>query len=143
MKKNVRICALLICVASLLASAAGDDNLTLLINQGWGSGQSFLSLTKGEQASTAAGIVSGLFMSPLMGAPERGSEIVALSECTKGMTTGQLAAIVEKYLRDHPANWNAAIAISMVVSLQGVCPKFDEAVRNSPTGPEAIKALKP
>lgn len=125
----------MLALAAVLIAADDEDKYTVLINQGWASGQGFLSLTKTQQAAMAAGIVSGLFMSPMMGAPERGREIVALSECTLGMTSVQLAAVLEKYLRDHPEIWNQAVAISAVLSFQSVCPSFDAARK----GPSPIR----
>jgi hypothetical protein len=125
--KTVVVCVLSACVATGLL-AAEQEASTLLINQGWGSGQTFLSLAESVRAGIASGIVSGLFLSPLMGAPERGPEILALAECTRDMTPKQLGAIVEKYLRDHPEKWHDAIAVSTVFSLRAVCPRLDDAM---------------
>lgn len=125
--------------AAMCAQLQTEEHFTLIINQGWQSGQDFLASSKGVQAATATGIVSGLFMSPLMGALERGPKITALSECTTGMTPIQLGAIVEKYLRDHPGRWNVAISISTVQAMQSACPAFDAAM----TGEAAPAPPKP
>lgn len=100
----------------------------LIFRQGWGNGEKFLAMSKAQQALLTAGIISGLFVSPLMGAPDHGPEIAALAGCTDNMSLAQAAAIVEKYLRDHPEHWNIGIAISTVFALRGACPDLDAAM---------------
>ena len=128
--KTVVISVLAACVLMGQTPAPDDEKFTLLIRQGRGTGEKYLSLTKSDQAFSVTGILSGLFMSPLMGAPEQGPEITTLAECTDQMTGTQLAAVVEKYVRDHPEKWNLPIAILFIHSLQSVCPSFNSAMRH-------------
>jgi hypothetical protein len=124
--KTIVACVLLARGASGLAAPDGSPPV-VLIDQGWVSGQYFLSLNEGQKTGLSAGIISGLLMSPLMGAPERGPEVVALSECTQGMSIGQLEAVIEKYLRDHPEVWNRPLGVSAVWAMRSVCPAFASA----------------
>ncbi len=119
------LCAFAFCA---VASLNADPNHIVLINQGWFDGKDFLDAGNSGRIALAAGVVSGLFMSPLMGGPERGREIVALSKCTTGMSTGQIGAIVEKYIRDRPETWHHALSILTVQAMAKACPEFDAAL---------------
>ena len=127
MKIKTAAAIVLLGCAAISVGAADKPEPIVLISQGWVTGQYFLSLNEGQKSGMAAGIISGLFMSPLMGGSERGDEIVALHECTHGMSIGQLSGVLEKYVRDHPERWNYPIAVLAVQSMRSVCPGFSAA----------------
>jgi hypothetical protein len=45
------------------------------------------------------------------------------SECLKGKPYGQAAAIVDKYMKDHPEEWHKPMAGIVLVAIVSTCTK--------------------
>jgi hypothetical protein len=89
---------------------------------GFLTGQEFLDMDKGNQAWLAMGLVDGVFLAPLFDAPDNGKTFNRIEVCVKDMSGVQIAAIIEKYLKDHPEFWNKQLNVMALNALVGVCP---------------------
>ncbi len=48
------------------------------------------------------GLLDGIYIAPYFGAPDNNKALVRIATCVEGMKASQVAAIIEKYVRDHP-----------------------------------------
>jgi len=104
------------------------------IHSGFYKGRDYRQLSDGEQRAYAAGIVDGMLLAPMLGAPAGDLRDVSpteqptttrsqwLSKCIVGMTNGQVAAIITKYLNDHPESWHQDAKASTFSALIESCP---------------------
>jgi hypothetical protein len=54
----------------------------------------------------AMGLLDGMYMSPAFGAPANNKVLLEIEMCVEGMKSSQVAAIIEKYVKDHPEKWD-------------------------------------
>ncbi len=66
------------------------------------------------------GFSNGIMASGILGAD--GSKVKLLYDCTNGMSAKQLAAILDKYLKEHPEGWHEQLTVHSFDALLGVCP---------------------
>ena len=99
-----------------------ESKKKILVPGGFGTGQNFLDMDKESQRSFAIGLVDGMLLAPLFDAPDHGKTFERIQACVKDMTEVQVAAIIEKYLRDHPEDWNHQLNVESLNALIGVCP---------------------
>jgi hypothetical protein len=52
------------------------------------------------------GLLDGMYMSPTFGAKATNNILLEIQTCVEGMKASQVAAIIEKYVKDHPEKWN-------------------------------------
>lgn len=87
----------------------------------------FFEMTGPARANYTAGFVEGIFAAVFLTkeGPYRVSPSLLptaqLLVCTRGMSPEQQAAIVEKYLKDHPEMWHRTLALSTWEAFAGVC----------------------
>lgn len=91
------------------------------INNGFGTGEDYLKMDTSEQRAYAMGVVNGMLLAPLFGAPK--SKMLRIENCLVGMTDSQVAAILAKYLRDNPGRWHETPHAPMLAALMENCPK--------------------
>lgn len=72
-----------------------------------------------ERSTYAMGLIHGMLMAPAFGAMEK--DVHWLYKCSEPMTDTQVAAILTKYLKDHPERWHKAAHFSMYEAMKGVC----------------------
>lgn len=102
--------ALIFCASLAAALAYGRQNEVppksrILIWDGFMKARNYLSLS--ERQNYAMGLVDGFLMAPAFGAPDdKNSTVGRLGRCIRGMDSSQVAAIIEKYVRDHPGKWD-------------------------------------
>ncbi len=84
--------------------AAADEAGTITVRSGFITGAGFLELSESEQSVYAMGVVDGLLLSPLFGAPDKGGAF-RLAECLVGLSGKQVAAMVKKFLDENPKRW--------------------------------------
>ena len=104
---------------SPILSSANDEGV--LIRSGFVSGQQYLALAEEKQSAYAMGVVDGILLAPIFGAPKK--RMLQLEDCLTGMSDTQVAAILTKYLRDHPARWHDSAHVLMYSALLDACPK--------------------
>lgn len=91
------------------------------IHNGFLTGEEFLNMSDSEKRAFSMGTINGMLLAPFLGAPkERMSRI---ESCVEGMTGLQVAAILEKYLRDNPSRWHETPHSPMWAALVDACPE--------------------
>ena len=83
------------------------------------TGNAFRRSPVSQRTGYAIGLVSGLSVAKFQGPEATG----ILVECLKGMTYGQLLAIIEKYIADNPAEWHHHMNQIANDALVGACTK--------------------
>jgi len=68
--------------------------------------ESYLHFSPNEQTIYAVGLVDGMFLAPVFDAPNKDKYLTAMRSCTKPMTGTQIAAIITKFAKEHPENWD-------------------------------------
>lgn len=79
----------------------------------------FLEMAEADRVTYMIGFMDGLYGSGFFGASD--AALVRLKSCTSGMNTKQFAAIVTKYVKDHPGNWHYPLPIEAVEALNASC----------------------
>ncbi len=75
-----------------------------MVPKGFLTGQAYLERSQNERTAYVMGVVDGFAFSPaLLGSSECAG---ALQRCLVGRNNVQLTAIVDKHIRDNPANWH-------------------------------------
>lgn len=76
----------------------------VMLAGGFLTAESFLEMSPDQQSAYAAGAVNGMLLARLFGAREE--QVRWLEGCVEGMSAAQVAAMLEKQLRDHPERWH-------------------------------------
>jgi hypothetical protein len=102
-----------------LANAASAQE-PVWVQDGFMTGEAYLSMDADSQANYAMGVIDGLILSPLVGAPP--SKIGWLQGCLANMSGTQVAAILKKQVQDHPESWHRPAHTQMYSALVSTCP---------------------
>ncbi len=101
---------------------ASDPDKGVLIHDGFGTAAVFLDqMSDAERRAYAIGVVNGMLVSPLLGAPKE--RLRALERCFENMTDKQVAALLLKHIREHPERWHYGLHIESWVALKDGCTK--------------------
>ena len=85
-------------------------------------GNGYLKLPEAAKGTYVMGVVDGLLGAPVFDAPRK--KTVWLEHCIVGMSSEQLAAIVDKYLRENPAQWNWAMNVLVYSAMSDACQAY-------------------
>ena len=118
MTKRFAFYLLFASVLILRPAASGQQNV-VEIHSGFLTGQEFRELPELRKRSYAAGIIDGMFLAPLFDAPK--TRLAWLENCVVGMTDEQMAAIISKYVADHPERWHERAHLLVYSALNGSC----------------------
>ena len=88
----------------LLSSASYGQAETVVIQNGWITGNEFLDWQEAQKSSYLMGLFDGIFISPFFDASQE--KLQLLENCTADMTNIQLVAILDLYLSRNPAEWH-------------------------------------
>jgi hypothetical protein len=66
----------------------------------------FLKFDEANQRAYAMGLLDGMYMAPAFGAPDNSKLLMKLTSCVEGMNSSQVAAIMGKYVQEHPERWD-------------------------------------
>jgi hypothetical protein len=102
------------------------------IHNGFLTGTNYRKLTQDQKRIYAAGIIDGMFLAPVFDAPKRiyfkpkemvpTTRVEWLEACVEGMSDEQVAAIISKWLTDHPARWHESANTSVYSAFFDSCP---------------------
>jgi hypothetical protein len=108
MKKKALFFLALIAASSLLYAHQKDAPAAkgVTIHNGFLKAQDYLSLSSENQRVYVMGLLDGWYMAPSFGGPENYKLLMETEKCVEGMRASQVAAIVEKHIREHPERWN-------------------------------------
>jgi hypothetical protein len=76
------------------------------IHNGFLKASQYLEFGKDNQSVYAMGLMDGMYMSPAFSAKASNKVLLEIETCVEGMHSTQVAAIIEKYVKDHPEKWN-------------------------------------
>lgn len=113
--KNSKILFLL----ALLYPAICNAEESVLIHKGFITGNTFRALDPTSKNVYATGLIDGILLAPLYGAPEKNLD--SFEACTIGMTGQQVVAIFEKYLRDNPDRWHQSMHVIGFSAMKHAC----------------------
>ncbi len=77
---------------------------TVTISPGFLKGKDYLDMGASEKRAYAMGAINGMTVAPMLGASEE--KVTWLRTCIVNMNDEQVAAIMTKYVRDHPSEWH-------------------------------------
>lgn len=100
-----------------LASAQDE----VYIKNGFVTGEAYLLLDATSQTRYASGLVDGLLIAPLMGAPA--SKMAWLQSCVVSMSDSQVAAMLSQELKSNPGSWHQSAHVPMYSALNKACPQ--------------------
>lgn len=101
-----------------LSSVVADE---VKIRTGFSTGQKYIQMTAAQKRYYAMGIVNGMLLAPLFGAPKE--NMAALEKCISEMTDTQVAAILTDYLNKNPGQWNETPHVPMYKAMTEACAK--------------------
>ncbi|HEX9757476.1 MAG TPA: hypothetical protein VGB26_06700 [Nitrospiria bacterium] len=110
---------MLLLLLLISASGAAYAEEGVYIHDGFLKGEQYLKLSETQQRGYAIGLVDGLFLSPLYGAPK--ARIAPFEKCVEGMSDTQVAAVLTKYLQDRPARWHESANAVFFGALKDAC----------------------
>ena len=99
---------------------AGVDE-PVLIHDGFITGQRFRELSELSRRSYAAGLVDGMLLAPFVGAPK--ARLQWFETCATGMTDGQVAATISKFVNENPARWHEQVHAQFYAAMRQACPQ--------------------
>jgi hypothetical protein len=100
----VVFCFLAFSVVHVKLRAAAQDSH--VIHNGFVKAEMFLKFDEPNRRAYAMGLMDGMYMAPDFGAPDNSKLLMKLTSCVEGMSSSQVAAIMEKYVREHPERWD-------------------------------------
>lgn len=112
-----QVLQVLVGLFSLTSAFAQDE--AVAIKNGFLTGQDYLESSELKQRAYVMGLVDGLFVSPILGAPKR--RLAPFERCIEGMTDTQVAAILLKFLRDNPGRWHQSAHVSFYTAMKENC----------------------
>jgi len=127
-----RIAAIILFLGASSAQQSEKDFLRYVPGGFLNAGQ-YSELSPVEQYGYAMGFVNGMMASGILGAD--GSNVETLHRCTKDMQAKQVAAIIGKYVKDHPEGWHETLAVHSFGALLSVCPDLRKLLLPSQTVP--------
>lgn len=116
--------SILVLFALLVSSGFSQQGIS--IKAGFLTAEEFTHMNDQSQRDYAMGVVDGMLLAPLFGAPRAwndGQKIGAFGDCITGMTDAQVAAIISKFVRDHPEHWNHSLNVVAFKAMTQACPQ--------------------
>jgi hypothetical protein len=94
------------------------------IKTGFLTAEEFTHMNGQSQHDYAIGVVDGMLLTPMFGAPrawDNGQKIGAFGDCITGMSSKQVVAIISKFVRDHPERWNDSMHLVAFTAMTRAC----------------------
>ena len=114
--------ALSLLIALLGASSSAQQSAVphpVVIHAGFFTGKQFLDLDKSEREIYASGLFDGLMAAGWLGAKE--TSVARIHDCIPSVSNDQFAAVIERYLRQHPERWNVYMSVVATEALTEIC----------------------
>ena len=81
--------------------------------------EGFIEMGEAERIWYTSGLMDGFYGSAFFGASDEA--VATLSSCTKDMDVKQVAAIITKYVKEHPESWHYPLSIEAHNALNAAC----------------------
>lgn len=115
------VCGLCMVLVALTVGPLAAQDAPVSIQNGFITGLQFRDLMPNQKRTYTMGVVDGLFLAPLFGAPESG--VLWLRECVVGMTDEQISMIVSRFLERHPERWHESMHGIVYGAMRDACPR--------------------
>jgi hypothetical protein len=109
-----------------LFAFSGYSQQGVHIHNGFLTAEEFTHMNGQGQHDYAMGVVDGMLLAPLFGAPRDqndGQKVGTLEDCITGMSSTQITAIISKFVRDHPERWNDSMHVVAFAAMTHACPQ--------------------
>lgn len=116
----IRVFLITVVLLTVPFGQAAPQKRVSIINGYFTAGE-FLDLNDTEKTFFAAGFLDGIFVAPLLDAPDDGKIYESFRTCTAKMPGKQVAAIIEKYIRGNPEGWHLQLHTAAFNSLLTAC----------------------
>lgn len=96
----------------------------IAVKTGFLTAEEFMHMTERGQHDYSMGVVDGMLLAPMFGAPRAwsgGQSISDLGHCVTGMSSTQVAAIISSFVRGHPERWNDSMHVVAFVAMTQAC----------------------
>ncbi len=123
MLKQVGVVVLLLVTSPAQQSSTPFTNM---IPGGFETAGQFGDMSQLEQTGYAEGFINGLMSAGILGADIKKVEMV--ESCTKGMSGRQIAAILDKYIKNHPEGWHETLAVHSFIAVVDLCPDLKKSL---------------
>ena len=110
-------------VLFLVAVSLGNPQSSVHIHNGFLTGQEYLDFDARTQQGYAMGVVDGMLLAPMFGAPSDAAKLKSLANCIEGMSNAQVKAIIDKFLKDHPERWNDPMHAVTYTAMMEACSR--------------------
>jgi hypothetical protein len=117
-----RIALVIVALLTLVMDAVPQRTSSLRIHNGFLKAREYLDMDPPAQRAYAMGVLDGMYMAPMFGAPDNDKGLVSLATCVEGMKASQVAVIIEKYLKEHPERWHWDLKDAAYSSVRAACP---------------------
>jgi hypothetical protein len=94
------------------------------IHNGWLKADEYSNFSDEGKQAYAMGLLDGMYMAPAFGAPDDNKILMSIASCVEGMKSTQVAAIIEKYVHDHPEKWHWDLKLVGYNALLDACPRY-------------------
>jgi hypothetical protein len=112
---------LLVLFLFLFASGFSQDGR--VVHHGFLNAEDYLELSAQQQLGYAMGVIDGMLIAPLFGAPDDGARLKMLGHCVEGMRNTQVKAILDTFLKQHPERWNDPMHAVAFAATQEACSR--------------------
>jgi len=110
--------------ALLLGMPSGQETppKPKFVSNGFMKAGEFLDLGQEVKVGFAMGFVDGMDAAPFFDAPDDNKIYARFRTCTTDMSAKQVAAILEKYIRDNPEEWHVQLNTVAFNGILKACP---------------------
>ncbi len=115
---RITILAMLLLASAIDAIPQGQVKL----HRGTITAKEYLDMAPGAQKSYVIGLMDGLFLAPMFGAPADNKWRIAIQACVEGRSVSQLMSIIGKYIKDNPQYWQTDAHFQAYNALSRACP---------------------
>jgi len=113
---------IVVALVALIFTLAGSALTKMVfVHDGFVKGESFVSMSGASQTSYAAGLIDGMLLAPLFGAPQLKQQW--LIKCIQQMSDVQVTAVLAKRFSDNPSASQQYANLEMFAALRESCPK--------------------
>ena len=112
----------------LFASVTAASEQGVFIHDGFGTGQDFISMPPSCKRSYAMGVINGILLALLFGAPKENMNW--FESYVENMTDVQVSAILSKFLEKNPGRWHDGLHTLMFSTIKEAYDKSRSTEKN-------------
>jgi hypothetical protein len=119
----MRALAFVIAASGALSNSSSGADLPeqpVRVPNGFLTGSEYADEPDAVRSGYVMGMIDGLFISTLLGSSE--NRVHRVQDCLVGMRSGQLEAMLDKHVRDHPEHWHDGAGVLFYQVLLHTCP---------------------